>query len=820
MFTRQRLIICVIIVLTGISSAFCDGTDVPQKITCSGKLVDDANKAVAGVKVKLHMLVPDAGGLEIGDVNTEEQITKDDGSFSFSVEKLADRTYRMGIVVVQKDGFAICWDNWDMRKDKVLALSLEKPYKLQGVVVDDANKPVADAEVRISMLIVGDISGRNNEGRYLTAVKHLDMLKTTTDANGIFVFKDIPAAGKAEFMVTKVGRATVSTFVFNPSNYNPGQYTVESKDIKIIQPVEAKIEGKVVESGTEKPVGGVKVTCVVEPRVGASGIKPVVSKEDGTFTFDGLEAKTYTVRGASSQKGTAQWVIEPANVTTTAGRTNSDVVIKASKGGVLEIIVRDNENKNIAGVNVHIRAKDIPQGQGGITDSNGVATIRLAPGEYELQGTYKEGYSSPKDRQTATVEDGKTTRLEIELKGSPKISGIVTDDKGKPLADATVRIFPMGRTQNVKSDTTGKFEVAWNPERWGGNQEIQYLLVARHIGRNLAVAVDIDEDTKTIDVKMSQGIVIKGKIVDANSKPLADAKVHVNLHISNWGTYVDQDGIKADAQGMYEYKALPDEQRYSVSAQADGYGQSYAEVLTEDAVDGLVEIEPMILKLAVMSVSGVVKDGNDKPVAGVDVGVSGQGQQNRRAVTDANGNFTIDKLCEGQVYIYANYNKGNSYLYGYANVESGDKEIELIIGQQGDGGRSVEKQPSSLKGKPLPDVNSIGVKFDANDVKDKAVLLCFVDMNQRPSRHCFKELMNKHSELEQKGIKIIVIQIGNADVDANQPFIKGQIPNDEKDLFGWGVKSLPWLVLTDKQHKIIADGFSVDEIDAKLTEQK
>ena len=623
MFTRQRLIIYVIIVLTGISSAFCDGTDVPQKITCSGKLVDDANKAVAGVKVKLHMLVPDAGGLEIGDVNTEEQITKDDGSFSFSVEKLADRTYRMGIVVVQKDGFAICWDNWDMRKDKVLTLSLEKPYKLQGVVVDDANKPVADAEVRISMLIVGDISGRNNEGRYLTAVKHLDMLKTTTDANGIFVFKDIPAAGKAEFMVTKVGRATVSTFVFNPSNYNPGQYTVESKDIKIIQPVEAKIEGKVVESGTEKPVGGVKVTCVVEPRVGASGIKPVVSKEDGTFTFDGLEAKTYTVRGASSQKGTAQWVIEPANVTTTAGRTNSDVVIKASKGGVLEIIVRDNENKNIAGVNVHIRAKDIPQGQGGITDSNGVATIRLAPGEYELQGTYKEGYSSPKDRQTATVEDGKTTRLEIELKGSPKISGIVTDDKGKPLADATIQIFPMGRTQNVKSDTNGKFEVAWNPERWGGNQEIQYLLVARHIGRNLAVAVDIDEDTKTIDVKMSQGIVIKGKIVDANSKPLADAKLHVNLHISNWGTYVDQDGIKADAQGMYEYKALPDEQRYSVSAQADGYGQSYAEVLTEDAVDGLVEIEPMILKLAVMSVSGVVKDGNDKPVAGVDVIASG-----------------------------------------------------------------------------------------------------------------------------------------------------------------------------------------------------
>ncbi len=821
MFTRQRLIICVMVLLCVVSFANCEDNNTSQKVVFSGMVVDDANNAVAGAKVSLYQIHPDFSGQEIADVNTAEQISKDDGSFSFSVEKLTDRTYRMGMVVVRKDGYAIGWENWDARKDTTAKLVLGKPYKLQGIVVDDANKPVADAEVRTSMLLIGDIKNEQGRGiRYLVNPEQLDILKTATDANGVFVFNDIPADGKAEFMVKKAGRATISTFTFSPSNYNPGQYTVESKDIRIVQPVEAKIEGKVVESGTQKPVGGIKLVCTAGQRVGAFGTKPVVSKDDGTFTFEGLEAKTYTLRGASSQKKAAELIVEPFEVTTVAGQSSAGIVIQAGKGGVLEIIVCDNEKKNIAGVNLSIRAKDSPQGQGGITDSNGVATIRLAPGEYELQGMYKEGYSSPKDRQTITVEDGKTTRLEIELKGSPKISGIVMDNKGKPLADATIRIFPMGRSQDIKSDANGKFEISWNPVQWGGNQEIQYRLVVRHIEGNLAAAVDIDEDTKTLDVKMLRGVTFKGKVVDANSKPLTGATVRVNINISNYGMYVDQDGIKTDAQGMYEYKALPGEQKYNLTAQADGYGQSYTGVQTEDVVDGVLEIEPQVLKLATMSVSGIIKDSNDKPVAGVEVNVSGQGQQYRRAVTDANGNFIIDKLCEGQLQISANYNKGQTYLYGYANAEAGDKDIEVIIAAQGRNNRGAVRQASSLKGKPLPDVNSIGVKFDANDVNDKAILLCFIDMNQRPSRHCFKELVDKRSELEQKGIKTAVVQVGDAAVDSNQPFIKGQVQNDEKILFGWGVQSLPWLILTDKQHTIQVEGFSVDELDEQIAKQK
>jgi hypothetical protein len=34
--------------------------------------------------------------------------------------------------------------------------------------------------------------------------------------------------------------------------------------------------------------------------------------------------------------------------------------------------------------------------------------------------------------------------------------------------------------------------------------------------------------------------------------------------------------------------------------------------------------------------------------------------------------------------------------------------------------------------------------------------------------------------------------------------------------FNWGVRSLPWLFLTDKEHVVIAEGFVVAELDEKL----
>jgi hypothetical protein len=38
----------------------------------------------------------------------------------------------------------------------------------------------------------------------------------------------------------------------------------------------------------------------------------------------------------------------------------------------------------------------------------------------------------------------------------------------------------------------------------------------------------------------------------------------------------------------------------------------------------------------------------------------------------------------------------------------------------------------------------------------------------------------------------------------------------EKTRFTWGVRSLPWLILTDSKHIIRAEGFNLSELDEKI----
>ena len=38
----------------------------------------------------------------------------------------------------------------------------------------------------------------------------------------------------------------------------------------------------------------------------------------------------------------------------------------------------------------------------------------------------------------------------------------------------------------------------------------------------------------------------------------------------------------------------------------------------------------------------------------------------------------------------------------------------------------------------------------------------------------------------------------------------------EQIRFNWGVKSLPWLILTDKNHIVTAEGFNIAELNEKV----
>jgi hypothetical protein len=50
------------------------------------------------------------------------------------------------------------------------------------------------------------------------------------------------------------------------------------------------------------------------------------------------------------------------------------------------------------------------------------------------------------------------------------------------------------------------------------------------------------------------------------------------------------------------------------------------------------------------------------------------------------------------------------------------------------------------------------------------------------------------------------------------PFPVGMVQGDDKkSRFVWGVRSLPWLILTNRKHIVRAEGFSLTEIDEKIS---
>ena len=146
-------------------------------------------------------------------------------------------------------------------------------------------------------------------------------------------------------------------------------------------------------------------------------------------------------------------------------------------------------------------------------------------------------------------------------------------------------------------------------------------------------------------------------------------------------------------------------------------------------------------------------------------------------------------------------------------VEVVDKRTEETI-------RYIQKE--SLVGKTLPDSNEIDIDFTAEEMRGKSHLICFFDIEQRPSRHMVRELAKLADSLNEKGGVVICVQAAKVErgkldewVKENKvPFAVGMIEGDEEKVrFEWGVKSLPWLIFTDEKGIVRAEGFGFDELD-------
>ena len=141
--------------------------------------------------------------------------------------------------------------------------------------------------------------------------------------------------------------------------------------------------------------------------------------------------------------------------------------------------------------------------------------------------------------------------------------------------------------------------------------------------------------------------------------------------------------------------------------------------------------------------------------------------------------------------------------------------------------QETSKTPPSLVAKSLP--NLVNVLFNSvpERADENALLICFFDIAQRPSRYGITQLAKRVEELERRGVTVVAIQASKVDENALNQWMKknnisfpvGMVQGDEeKTRFTWGVRSLPWLILSDRKHVVRAEDFGVNELNEIIKE--
>ncbi len=206
---------------------------------------------------------------------------------------------------------------------------------------------------------------------------------------------------------------------------------------------------------------------------------------------------------------------------------------------------------------------------------------------------------------------------------------------------------------------------------------------------------------------------------------------------------------------------------------------------------------------------------------------------------EEDGSFRVEDVPAGNYHLYVRAYEVSAERQARPEEQIGVLSRDFTVGEMPNGRSdepldlgTLELQPvglsvpaSLLTDKALPTFHDLGGDFTAEQVKSKPILVCFWDMNQRPSRHCIGQLAEQAEQLAQKGVTVVAVQVSKVDEktlnewvkDNTVPFPVGMIEGDaEKTRFAWGVRSLPWLILTDREHIVRAEGFALGELNQKI----
>lgn len=483
---------------------------------------------------------------------------------------------------------------------------------------------------------------------------------------------------------------------------------------EILLTPESVIAGRVVRKSDGKPVADANVT-VEGFFFGGGG---TYTDADGYFRLDRLEPGRYkpVARHSESYGEVAE------SIRLGLGQTIDDVVITAYPMASLRgrIVVAGGDSPCERG-SLEVSGRVSKHSARAEVGQNGEVEVQsLPPDTYSIDVSC--GGYVPKDKYPEIViADVSISDQTWEVDVGITVRGVVVDQDGKPVADASISARPVnkvGRGQQTfgwgeRSDKDGKFEMdgliagKYELEAWHDD----------HVSPDPAPRIDIAANGATEDQRLvlEAGGTITGRVVDANRRPISGAQVRVIGKRRRGGA-----GAHTADDGTFTMDAVrPGEHR--VVAQSGWFNEMRAPGTTDDDLQGVAVVvkagESVSVDLVVEEqfgkIEGRVIDSDGGPVDDAFVhatrvsdsaAASAKGGRasarwgawtRTPSLTDQDGTFTLDDLEVGTHNVMA-MRKGG----GEGVVESVKTGTSGVVVQLSEGGSVSGKVGLSSGGSP------------------------------------------------------------------------------------------------------------------------
>ncbi|MFO0932375.1 MAG: carboxypeptidase-like regulatory domain-containing protein [Planctomycetota bacterium] len=419
---------------------------------------------------------------------------------------------------------------------------------VEGRVVDEKGDGVANADVRALVGFENPMEMLSNLFEMFTSMgrEPTPLSKTKSGADGRFTLADVPP-GPVVVRADAAGRRMATVKVKADAETPPAPVTLK------------------LEPGAD--VAGVVVGDRGAPIEGAT--VAIMRTEGGDDMMDWMSRRIFAVTGAGGRfeavvepatKG-YRAIVEAAGYPTTVGPAFAagakDVRVVLQRGAELVVrLLTEGDDKPVAGATVSLMVGNIDAGEGSeesgampsaVTDAEGVARIAARPGKVQMLLVMAPGRDfmmmSPRGGMGGDMGGlsgeapneltaDRSTEVTLRIKTAVVVTGTVRASDGTPLAGCEVRslsFFGGAGKAAFQTDAQGAYKVPVTA-MFGNAGAMLSFRAPGFVAETANVTIDEaarKAGTVTHDVKLKRAATLRGRVVDAEGKPIAGAKVSV-----------------------------------------------------------------------------------------------------------------------------------------------------------------------------------------------------------------------------------------------------------------------------------------------------